>query len=849
VININFKQLVKKLNSYSSSALEGAAGLCMSEGHYDITLNHFFIKLLAHQQAEIHLLLSAQNINSELLKINLQRELTEFAKGNSGKPIFAQNIFEILEQAWLIASVNFNREHISSGALLLAWVQYTRSHARQETFANLNLESLYQDFLKITQVSIEAQAISVSARDGVLEKFCEDLTQKAHAQQLDPVYGREHEIRQMIDVLCRRRKNNPILIGEAGVGKTALAEGLALKIIQGAVPEQLQKVRLLTLNLGALEAGASVKGEFEHRIKNLLQELDQSTVPIIMFIDEAHLLIGAGGHDAANLLKPALARGQIRVIAATTWSEYKKHIEKDPALTRRFQLIKVKAFDDQQTLMILRGLRMSYEAAHGVVIRDDALQMAVQLSTRYIPDRQQPDKAIDLLDTAAARIKVNLVAEPSQLEQINLEIATLTCEHAGLLRDASYGIVIEPTRPRDIKAALKILERQHKKIAQQWQKEIALIQKIITLRATDITSKALSSLHQTLINIQGDAPLVSYEVDSDCIAKIVSDWTHIPLGKMLRDESSALLILDAELKKRIKGQDQALEYISEQLKMAKAGLNDPCQPMGVFLLVGPSGVGKTETALAIADILFGGEDSLITINMSEFQEQHTISRLIGSPPGYVGYGEGGRLTEAVRKRPYSVILLDEVEKASLDVLNLFYQVFDKGVLTDGEGREVDFSQSVIFLTSNLASAEVTDQCINDPDISMSKLLAEIRPILSHWFKPALLARLTIIPYKNLTALELSNIAQLKLNSLAERLFKQYKITLNFGHDILDYLAKSCTDIEMGARNIDTLIKAKIMPELSTLILEAMVDDTMLRVISLSLDKKEQLLVSAKGHSK
>lgn len=851
MININFKQLVKKLNNYSTAALEGAAGLCMGEAHYEITLEHFFLKLLAHQEAEMHLLLSAQNFNGESLKMHLQRELSLLNKGNSGKPIFAQNIFEILEAAWLIASVNFNRSYISSGVLLLAWVQYTRKHAPQDFFAALNLEALYQNFLNITKTSIEADATTANiASDlGALQKFCEDLTQKARANQLDPVYGREHEIRQMIDVLCRRRKNNPILIGEAGVGKTALAEGLALKIVAGQVPEQLKHVRLLTLNLGALEAGASVKGEFENRIKNILQEIESSATPIIIFIDEAHLLIGSGGHDAGNLLKPALARGQIRAIAATTWSEYKKYVEKDPALTRRFQLIKVKAFDEQQTLMILRGLRAHYEAAHGVVIRDDALQMAVKLSTRYIPDRQQPDKAIDLLDTAAARIKVNLVALPSDLEQMNLEIAALEREEAGLLRDQDFGVVIESLRLKEIKEALKRLARQHKKITQQWQKEMALIEKILALRGVDIHSKQLPRLHQTLIDIQGNFPLMSYEVDPDCIAKVVSDWTHIPLGKMLRDESKSLLSFDVQLKERIKGQDQALESISEQLKMAKAGLKDPRQPMGVFLLVGPSGVGKTETALTIADTLFGGEDSLITINMSEFQEQHTISRLIGSPPGYVGYGEGGLLTEAVRKRPYSVILLDEVEKASLDVLNLFYQVFDKGVLTDGEGREVDFSQSVIFLTSNLASAEITDQCIRHPEMPMPELLAEIRPILSRWFKPALLARLAVIPYKNLTLPELMNIAELKLQHLAKRLFLQYKVSLEFGHDLLEHLAKSCTEVEMGARNIDTLIKALVMPNISKLILEAMVDGAMPRTMSLSLDKHAQLLVLAKDGSK
>lgn len=857
MVKMDFKQLVKKLNPYTTSALEGAVGLCMSATHYEITFNHFLLKLLEQKEAEISLLLVAQNVDLDTFKLQLQRELAELPKGNSAKPTFAPNIFELLQEAWLLASVNLNIQKISSGVLLLVLIPYARRHGIWDLLAAVNLETLQKEFLNIAALSLECeQNVAVppmNLAEPTLTKFCEDLTQQARQQKLDPVYGRENEIRQMIDVLCRRRKNNPILVGEAGVGKTALVEGLALKIVQGEVPEQLKKVRLLALDLGALEAGASVKGEFENRIKMILQEIQNAATPVILFIDEAHLMMGSGGHDAANLLKPALARGQVRAIAATTWSEYKKYIEKDPALTRRFQLIKVSEPDAKQTVMILRGLRKTYETAHAVVIRDDALQMAAELSTRYIPDRQQPDKAIDLLDTAAARIRVNLAAKPHKLEYLALQIASLKREEEGLLRDLSHGVAVDRIRLAEIETALEKASLAFKKLEQQWHKELELVHKILAQReliyACDAKSKQLAKLHaqrvrlsKKLLEVQGDEPLVFYEVDPDSVAKVVSDWTRIPLGKVLRDEATSLLVLDTQLKKRIKGQDEALAQISEQLKMAKSGLKDPRQPMGVFLLVGPSGVGKTETALTIADTLFGGEESLITINMSEFQEKHTISRLIGSPPGYVGYGEGGRLTEAVRKRPYSVILLDEVEKASLDVLNLFYQVFDKGSLTDGEGREVDFSQTVIFLTSNLATEAISELCLEQPDIKLSQLLTEIRPILSQWFKPALLARLNVVPYKNLSVTELANIAGLKLELLASRLLEQYKITLKFNAKLLQHIASACLTVEMGARNIDAVIKAQVMPDLAKLILEAMMNERMPEEIELMLDRDNKVLV-------
>ncbi len=863
MIKVDIKSLVKKLNPYCTNALESAIGLCMQSEHVEITLLHWIDKLMQDLNADFAKMLEANAIDKEAFKNVLRRELSLLPKGLAGKPAFSPELFDLVQDAWLLSSISLGERFVRSGAIFLALLNRARLALPGSTLsmlAKISTTEAHKHFAVIARDSIEMDftavdkdAMSISEGESFLARFGEDLTRVAREGKIDPVLGRENEIRQMIDILCRRRKNNPILVGEAGVGKTALVEGLATKIISGQVPDILAKVRLVTLDLGAMEAGASVKGEFENRLKSIIKEVEDAVEPVILFIDEAHLLIGSGGnqgHDAANLLKPALARGKIRVIAATTWSEYKKYIEKDPALTRRFQLIKVGEPTEEQAVTILRGLRSIFEANHKVIIRDDALQACARLSTKYLPDRQQPDKAIDVLDTACARVRVNLKAKPSQMVELEEMLAALNNEEAGVLKDLSQGIEIDKIQLAKIEIAKQDAADKLKKLEQRWQKELKLIDDLLNIRLEIDNEKSGSKklaklqgkreqLYKKLADLRGHDPLVFYEVDPDVMAQVVSDWTQIPLGKLLRDEAESLLMMKEQLQKRIKGQGEGVGMIAEQIKLAKAGLKDPKQPLGVFLLVGPSGVGKTETALTVADTLFGGEESLITVNMSEFQEKHNVSRLIGSPPGYVGYGEGGMLTEAVRKRPYSVVLLDEVEKAHPDVLNLFYQVFDKGSLTDGEGREVDFSNTVIFLTSNLATDEITNLSLREEKLPLAEITTQVRPILSKWFKPALLARMTIIPYLALLQDVLLEIVALKLRKLEERMQGQYKVELSWGKTLSTWLANQCEEVEMGARNIDLVIRKKVMPPLSEYVLEHLAARDFAENITVEFDAKTQ----------
>ncbi|MCX7122927.1 MAG: type VI secretion system ATPase TssH [Gammaproteobacteria bacterium] len=858
MLKVDVKSLVKKLNPFCTNALEGAIGLCIQSEHSEVVPAHWLDKLLQNSHSDFSLLLSGSNIDLSKFKHAVQKELTDLAKISGQRPFFSTHLLELIQDAWLIHSVHFGSDKLRSGAVLLALLQRSALQVTPSELSEISGNDLLKRFDILTESSLEkiSQADVSLNTDSSLARFGEDLTMAARNGKLDPVLGRESEIRQMIDILSRRRKNNPILVGEAGVGKTALVEGLALKMIAGQVPDDIAKARLISLDLGLLEAGAGMKGEFEQRLKSILKEVEVSPEPIILFIDEAHLLIGSGGsqgHDAANLLKPALARGKIRLIAATTWSEYKKYIEKDAALTRRFQQVKVGEPSLSETITILRGLRTVFENNHQVMVRDDAIQACAQLSTKYLPDRQQPDKAIDLLDTACARVRVNLKAKPRDVVRLEEQIFALQTEESGLLKDLSQGVKIDRVQLAKVAIAVSSAADSLKKFNQQWQKELKLIQALILLRqAIDdapTQSKMLVKLHRKreslykkLSELRGKNPLIFYEVDPDVIAQIVADWTQIPLGKLLRDEAEILLALEDQLHKKIKGQSEGVHWIAEQLKLAKAGLKDPYQPLGVFLLVGPSGVGKTETALTVADTLFGGESSLITVNMSEFQEKHTVSRLIGSPPGYVGYGEGGMLTEAVRKRPYSVVLLDEVEKAHPDVLNLFYQVFDKGVLTDSEGREVDFSNSVIFLTSNLASQEISALTSVNPDIAISEVLPCIRPILSGWFKPSLLVRMSIVPYFVLTEAILLEIITLKLASLQKRVLDQYQIELKFGEKLLKWLGAQCQETEMGARNLDLVIRSQVAPILSKYILEHMVDRDFAPLLKMDLNAKQTVIL-------
>ncbi|WP_163337196.1 type VI secretion system ATPase TssH [Desulfopila sp. IMCC35008] len=852
MVSVDIKSLLSRLNPFCTRCLEAAVGLCVARTHYEVTIEHTLAKLLEEPQADIPMILRRFEIEPARLVQSLDYTMEEFQTGNASKPVFSPMLLELLQEAWLIGSVDLEEGRIRSGIIALTLLKSPGRYATGAYLDHLqvvNRDDLQEEFWQIVKGSVETPepGEKMTAGDGAptgttaLEKYCIDFTAKAAEGDIDPVFGRDKEIRQMIDILARRRKNNPIAVGEAGVGKTAVVEGLALRITEGDVPELLRDVTLLGLDMGLLQAGAGMKGEFENRLKSVINEIKSSVQPIILFIDEAHTLIGAGGtaggSDAANLLKPALARGELRTVAATTWSEYKKYFEKDPALARRFQLVKLDEPSRETAALILRGLKTKYEQAHGVIVRDDAVLAAAELSSRYISGRQLPDKAVDLLDTSAARVKILLTAKPDVIEDRERSMQALTRERDAMERDRKHGIEVDTDRLEEIAEELGSLEKEVARLSDRWRKEQALGNRIIALRQqlfgeiesdeTGATSdpaelkKELEQAQQELEEVQGDSMLVRIEVDPDVVAKVVSDWTGIPLGRVMRDQASGVLSLDEKLGDRIKGQAPALRSITEVIKAAKAGLKDPGQPLGIFLLVGPSGVGKTETALALADTMFGGEQFVTSINMSEFQEQHTLSRLIGSPPGYVGYGEGGVLTEAVRQRPYSVVLLDEVEKANLEVMNLFYQVFDKGVLSDGEGRAIDFKNTVIFLTSNLATDVITEMTTGDDPVPYDVLLEAVRPILSDHFKPALLARMTVIPYLTLPTDILKDIVVLKLDKLAGRMQETHKIDFTYSQEVVQQISARCTEVETGARNIDHIMNGTVLPQISQEILSRM----------------------------
>jgi type VI secretion system protein VasG len=678
----------------------------------------------------------------------------------------------------------------------------------------------------------------------------------------------------MIDILARRRKNNPIAVGEAGVGKTAVVEGLALKIVEGDVPEILRNCEIYGLDLGLLQAGASVKGEFENRLKSVIEEVKASPKPIILFIDEAHTLIGAGGAagggDAANLLKPALARGELRTVAATTWSEYKKYFEKDPALARRFQLVKLEEPSPEDAVTIIRGLRDKYEQAHGVYVRDDAVEAAAQMSARYISGRQLPDKAVDVLDTAAARVKISVSSKPDFIDDRERKVKTLDRALTALRRDIEAETLDDDGRASELEEQINDIEQELVTLNARWQEERDAVSQVLELRKQlalakesesdpdanasqedddepadngevaefdlDALKAELDQAMEKLAEVQGKEPLVYYEVSPEVVAQVISDWTGIPLGKMVKDEAQTVLNFKDDLNKRIKGQSHAVLAVDEGIRAAKAGMNNPNAPIGVFLFVGPSGVGKTEMGLSVADLLFGGERFIVTVNMSEFQEKHTVSRLIGSPPGYVGFGEGGMLTEAVRQRPYSVVLLDEVEKADLEVMNLFYQVFDKGSLTDGEGREIDFKNTIVMLTSNLASDIITQMCGNGEMPTLEVINQAIRPVLSNHFKPALLARMQIVPFFPINGDAMKDIVKIKLDHLADRLMQTHKMTFDYAGEVVDQIAQRCTEVETGARNVDHIINRTLLPRISTELLGQMSLDVQPHTLTVGMDE-------------
>ncbi|WP_133140097.1 type VI secretion system ATPase TssH [Legionella genomosp. 1] len=857
MLTVNLKALLERLNDYTALTLEQSVNLCMQKTHREVTIDHWLSELLSNPRSDISLILEQQALVPDSIRFDIHSGIDKLKQGHRGKPSFSVSLFDWMQDAWLIATLEQKVEKIRSSSLLFALIKkhnHYPTHIGNEIFELLPLESLMSHWQADTMESVErdisqlgsnAESPENQSRLGEsLQQFCINLTEKARTGQIDPVFGREREIQQMVDILGRRRKNNPILVGDPGVGKTALAEGLALEISKGNVPDFLKNTSILALDLGLLEAGASVKGEYERRLKAVLKEVSAAKFPIILFIDEAHTLIGSGqqqgGLDAANILKPALVRGELCIIAATTWHEYKKYFEKDAALARRFQLIKLQQPDIEDTIRILRGLQPIYEKAHGVSVRSDALEAAAELSTRYISGRQQPDKAIDLIDTAAARVKINLSAKPAEASAMENQIEALEQELGSLSKDKEQGQSIDPKKLRALKQEIKENKARLDAIQNDWEEESALISELLAIRE-EISKKpkkssSLQKRQQELINIMGERniSLIEYEVSPELVAKVVSDWTGVPLGKLLKNEYSALLTLEQSLEEQIKGQHEAIEVISQKLKAAKTGLSSVDKPSGVFLLVGPSGVGKTETALAIAERVFGGRQYLTTINMSEFQEKHSVSRLIGSPPGYVGFGEGGMLTEAVRQRSYSVVLLDEVEKASLDVMNLFYQVFDKGSLTDGEGEEVNFKNTVIFLTSNLGS----DLILRSDNLSQQQLTKLIWPILSAHFQPALLARMTVVVYRALSRATLKDITRQKLEAFKMQLVRTHAIKLQFKEAIIDYLVDRYNEPELGAREIELTLHAQIMPALAKYILEAMTKNRELNALLLEIVNDE-----------
>ncbi|MBH3422533.1 type VI secretion system ATPase TssH [Pseudomonas gessardii] len=836
MMNVDLQQLIRVLATQTRHDLERAAERCVARGGSQVLVEDVLLALLEHPQGLLVRALQEAGIEQGELQATL---VPRMGQGTSRNPVFAPLLVQWLQQALVVAQLELAHSQVSEAALILALLRNPLHHAGsryQVLLARLDAQRLLEFAL-----GEEAEVSRVSAcgnPEALLPRFTHDLTQQALDGRVDPVLCRDAEIRQLIDILARRRKNNPIIVGEAGVGKTALVEGLARQIAQGQVPPVLQDTRLLILDMGLLQAGASIKGEFERRLKGVIEEVNASAVPVILFIDEAHTLIGAGGSpgsgDAANLLKPALARGELRTIAATTWSEYKKYFEKDPALARRFQPVHVQEPSVDDAVTILRGLTSVYEASHGVYVRDDAVVAAAQLSARYLAGRQLPDKAVDVLDTACARVRISLVTAPPALQAVAAQLAESTRQHQALCRDRDAGLPIDPGALQVLAARLETVGGEHEHLKQCWTRQREMAERVLALRlqlsqarqsgqAIELLEQQLCQAHGSLQAEQSQQRLVNFEVCPRLVAQVISAWTGIPLSQVACEHSVKVLDFATDLRTRILGQEQAVQRLDRSMRAAAAGVNRPDAPVGVFLLVGPSGVGKTQTALALADLLYGGERFMTTINMSEYQEKHSLSRLIGAPPGYVGYGEGGVLTEAVRQKPYSVVLLDEVEKAHLGVMNLFYQIFDKGWAHDGEGREIDFRNTLILMTSNLGSEHIIDLCGAAQRPSPQALQAALAPLLNQHFKPALLARMCVVPYYPINGAVLRELIESKLQRLGQRLLQR---NLAFSHcpRLVDYLAERCTRSESGARYVDQWIDANLLPPIVDRLLEAMARD-------------------------
>jgi len=859
-MDINLKTLISKLNDTTRAAATRAASICVGLGQYEVDVEHLFLGLIEQPGSDLAAIARHCDISLTGLEADLRREVARFATGSARTPVFSRHLPLLFEHAWLIASLGSGGPpRIRSSHLILALLTEPSlaqlAQRASPLFARFPLDRLKHDLERLTRGSGEQTDLAAESSEPgpdaafelaqsagratpALDQYTTCLTARARDGKVDPVIGRDMEIRQAIDILMRRRQNNPILTGEAGVGKTAVVEGLALRIALGDVPDVLEGAEIHTLDMGLLQAGASVKGEFENRLKNVIQEIKQSPHAIILFIDEAHTMIGAGGaagqNDAANLLKPALARGELRTIAATTWGEYKKYFEKDAALARRFQVIKVEEPDEDTAAAMLRAMAPLMEQHFGVRIYDEAITEAVRLSHRYISGRQLPDKAISVLDTACARVALGQSATPAQLEECGRRIERLDARVKALRRDTSAGedhaqMLASLGEERASAAAEQVA------LQGRWADEKVLAGQIGTLRAeleaagpdaAGDGSAQLRALGERLRGLQGDAPLVPVQVDGHTVAAIVAAWTGIPLGRMVKDEIRTVVNLQAMLDERILGQRHASSVVAQRVRTARANLDDPNKPKGVFLFVGTSGVGKTETALALADILYGGERKLITINMSEYQEAHSVSGLKGSPPGYVGYGEGGVLTEAVRRNPYSVVLLDEAEKAHPDVLELFYQVFDKGVMDDAEGRVIDFRNTIIILTSNVGASQLMAACLNKPaaDLPTPDALAELlRPSLMKHFKPAFLGRLTVVPFYPIGDEVLANIIRLKLARIGARVLENHKASFDYDDALVAAVLSRCTEVDSGARNIDNILGGTLLPEIADSVLAQMME--------------------------
>ncbi len=887
--------LFGKLNKVGYQAIEGATVFCKMRGNPYVEIIHWLAQLVQADNSDIQKIIQHYELDPAKMSADMTRALDALPRGASSISDLSSHLQDAMERGWVYGSLLFNSNQVRTGHLILGMLktpelrQILLNCSRE--FSKVGADDLSENFAVIVDGSTEdrlspqdgsttgggavpgeasgAMAPGAMGKEEALAQFCTDLTEQARNGEIDPIVGRDEEIRQIVDVLMRRRQNNPILTGEAGVGKTAVVEGFALRIARGDVPPALKEARLLALDVGLLQAGASMKGEFENRLRQVIDEVQASTVPIVMFVDETHTLVGAGGAagtgDAANLLKPALARGTLRTIGATTWAEYKKHIEKDPALTRRFQVVQVDEPDIPKAIMMMRGIATMLEGHHKVQVLDEGIEAAVSLSARYIPARQLPDKSVSVLDTACARVAVSQHAVPAEVDDSRKRIDALTTELEIIDRDETAGMDVGDRR--DAISALKAEEEARlADLDAKWEAEKAVVAGILDLRAKlreggapvdapnadgDEAAEAspmtaeeradlleqLKAKNAELTELQGENPLILPIVDEQAVASVVGDWTGIPVGKMVKDELAVVLDLKDHLAKRVIGQDHAMEMISKRIQTSRAGLDNPSKPIGVFMLAGTSGVGKTETALALAEVLYGGEQNVITINMSEYQEAHTVSSLKGAPPGYVGYGEGGVLTEAVRRKPYSVVLLDEVEKAHPDVHEIFFQVFDKGIMEDGEGRQIDFKNTLILLTSNAGSDLIMDMCA-DPDLMPEPegIAKALRDPLLKIFPAALLGRLVTIPYYPLSPDMIGKITRLQLDRIKKRVTEAHGVPFEYSDEVVETIVSRCQELESGGRMIDAIVTNTMLPDISSEFLRRMMEGE--AVSKVSIDAKD-----------